>query len=81
MARTHDGLMMLLMVGRNHALRLDVFYDGCYIFSDGWTYFVWWIVSFTLLQLYHGFNEDDVSSFFSYVYSFKPFIPCDMCSG
>ena len=27
MARAHDGLMMLLMVGRNHALRLVVFYD------------------------------------------------------
>ena len=32
------------------------------------------LVSFTLLHLYHGFNEDDV-------YSFKPFIPCDMYSG
>ena len=28
MARTHDGLMMLLMVGRNRALSLVVFYDG-----------------------------------------------------
>ena len=28
MARAHDGLMMQLMVGRNHALRLIVFYDG-----------------------------------------------------
>ena len=27
-ARAHDGLMMLLMVGRNRALRLFVFYDG-----------------------------------------------------
>ena len=36
MARTHDGLMMLLMVGRNHALRLDVFYDGSYIFYVRW---------------------------------------------
>ena len=28
MARAHDGLMMLLTVGRNHTLRLVVFYDG-----------------------------------------------------
>ena len=28
MARAHDGLMMLLTVRRNCALRLDVFYDG-----------------------------------------------------
>ena len=28
MARAHDGPMMLLMVGRNCALRLVVFYDG-----------------------------------------------------
>ena len=28
MTRAHDGLMMLLMVGRNHALKLVVFYDG-----------------------------------------------------
>ena len=28
MARAHDGLMMLLIVGRNHTLRLVVFYDG-----------------------------------------------------
>ena len=27
MARAHDGLMMLLTVGRNHELRLDVFCD------------------------------------------------------
>ena len=36
MARAHGGLMMLLTVGRNHALRLDVFYDGCYIFYVRW---------------------------------------------
>ena len=28
MARAHDGLMMLLMVGRNRTLRIVVFYDG-----------------------------------------------------
>ena len=33
MARAHDGLMMLLTVGRNYALRLDVFYDGWISFT------------------------------------------------
>ena len=28
MARAHDGLMMLLTVGRNRALRFVVFYNG-----------------------------------------------------
>ena len=28
MARAHDGLMMLLTVGRNRALSFVVFYDG-----------------------------------------------------
>ena len=47
-----------------------IFYDGCYIFNDGcyifiygWMYHVWWMVSFTLLYLYHGFDEDVVSLF------------------
>ena len=31
MARAHDGLMMLLTVGRNRVLRFHVFYDGCLI--------------------------------------------------
>ena len=31
--------------------------------------------------LYHGFEDDDVSLFSTYVYSFKPFIPCDMYIG
>ena len=63
MARAHDGLMMLLTVGRNRTLRLIMFYDDCYILIDGWMYHVWWMVSFTLLYLYHRFNENDVSLF------------------
>ena len=50
-ARAHDGLMMLLTVGRNHTLRLVVFYDGwiifndrCYIFYDGfYIFYVGWM--------------------------------------
>ena len=38
MARAHDGLIMLLMVGRNHTLRLDVFYDV-------WLYFTMVVIS------------------------------------
>jgi hypothetical protein len=55
-------------------------FDGCCIFIwcmdvscilDGFIY---------LLYSYHGSEEDDVL-LISYVYSFKPFIPCDMYSG
>ena len=74
MARAHDGLMMLLTVGRNHTLRLVVFYDiwlslMIVVISsmmdvisfvlDGCIMYV--MVSFTLLYLYHGFNKVDVS--------------------
>ena len=52
MARAHDGLMMLLMVGRYRKLSCVlwwmvifcdgcyIFYDGFYIFYDGWMYHV-----------------------------------------
>ena len=68
MARAHNGLMMLLMVGRNHTLScilwwMGIFYDDFYIFICGWMYHVWWMVSFTLLYLYHGLDEDDVFYF------------------
>ena len=53
MARTHDGLMMLLTVGRNHALRLVLFNDvislwwldvSCMLLvSSIFLYFVSWI--------------------------------------
>ena len=66
MARAHDGLMMLLMVGRNHALRLVVFYDGLLSFMmvvisllmDGCIMYVNSL--FTLLYFYHESIEDDV---------------------
>ena len=61
MARTHDGLMMLLTVGRNHALRIVIFYD---VISLRWIdVSCMLLVSFTLLHLYHGSNEDDVFLF------------------
>ena len=57
MASIHDGLMMLLTVGRNHTLRLVVFMiGGCIIYVISFTYFI-------VLNLYHGFEEDDVSLF------------------
>ena len=70
MARAHNSLMMLLTVGRNHRLRLVVFYDG-------WLSFTMIIISllmdecimyggwFHLLYctLYHGSEKDDVFLF------------------
>ena len=68
------------MVGRNRALRLDVFYDGwfslmiivissmmyvIYFMLDGCIMYV--MFSFTWLYLYHGFNVDDVSPFYIYI--------------
>ena len=39
------------------------FMMGVYIFYDGSIYHVWWMVSFILLYLYHGSEEDDVFIF------------------
>ena len=44
MARTHDGLMMLLMIGRNHTLRLVVFYDV-------WLSFMMDAISFMMMDV------------------------------
>ena len=44
MARAHDGLMMLLTVGRNHTLRLVVFYDG-------WLSFMMDVISFMMMDV------------------------------
>ena len=66
MARAHDGLMMLLMVGRNHTLRFVVFCIGwlslmnivIYFMLDGCNMYV--MVSFTLWHLHHGLDKDEV---------------------
>ena len=94
MARAHDGLMMLLTVGRNYALRLVVFYDGWLslmiivivskmdvisFMLDGCIMYV--MVPFTRLYLYHERNKVVVSLSFAYVCSFKSFILVIMCNG
>ena len=93
MARAHDGLMMLLTVGRNHALRLVVFYDRWLslmiivissmmdvisFMLDGCIMYV--MVSFTWLHLYHGFYKVDLSLSCICIL-FKIFIPYDMYNG
>ena len=87
MARAHDGLMMLLMVGRNRALSLVVFYDGwlslmiivIFFMLDGCIMYV--MVPFTRLYLYHERNKVDVSLSFAYVCSSKSLIPVIMYNG
>ena len=46
-----------------------------------WMYHVWWMVSFILLYFVSWIWGGWCISISTYVYSFKPFIPCDMYSG
>ena len=50
MARIHDGPMMLLTVGRNHTLRLVVFYDG-------WLSLTMVVISFMMDVIYFRLDE------------------------
>ena len=69
MDRAYDDLMMLLMVGRYHTLRLVVCYDGWLSFTvvvisllmDGCIMYVISFIYLIVLHLYHGFEKDDVS--------------------
>ena len=56
-------LALILILFMDHYDGWLYLYDGFYIFIDGWMYHVWWMVLFTLLHLYHGFDEVYVSLF------------------
>ena len=74
--------MMLLMVGRNHALRLVVFYDGWLSFTmvvipllmDGCIMYGIWFHLF-YCTLYHGSEEDDVFIFLCMYILLSPSYP------
>ena len=89
MARAHDGLMMLLTVGRNRTLRLDAFYDGWIslliivissmmdvisFMLDGCNMYV--MVFFTWLYLYYGSIEDDVYLHMYIILSLSYLVTC-----
>ena len=58
MARAHDGLMMLLMVGRNRTLRFFVFYDE-------WLSLMIVVISFMMMDV--SFMVDDFIYFIALV--------------